>query len=109
MRWAPLVSASFLFIWACNWLGALVPWPLIEVEYMPRLYPVSIHCRYLGVFHGICIVFTGSTITTYGWSGDECQDEDRSCRQKSGDHDDTEQGERTLLTNPNGRGIATLI
>ena len=31
MRWAPLVSASFLFIWACNWLGALVPWPLIEV------------------------------------------------------------------------------
>ena len=68
------------------------------------------------------------TIDIYGWSGDECQDEDRSCRQKSWDHDDTEpadvqtvvgrrdersesrpQGERTLLTNPNGRGIATLI
>nr|ATZ81716.1 ATP synthase CF0 A subunit [Boodlea composita] len=29
--WAPLVSASFLFIWACNWLGALVPWSFFEV------------------------------------------------------------------------------
>lgn len=29
--WAPFVSASFLFIWACNWLGAILPWPLFEV------------------------------------------------------------------------------
>ena len=24
MGWAPLVSASFLFIWACNWVGAII-------------------------------------------------------------------------------------
>ena len=28
---APLVSASFLFIWACNWVGAIIPWSFIEI------------------------------------------------------------------------------
>ena len=31
MGWAPLVSASFLFIWACNWVGAIIPWSFIEI------------------------------------------------------------------------------
>ena len=32
MGWAPLVSASFLFIWACNWVGAIIPWSFIEYK-----------------------------------------------------------------------------
>ena len=31
LGWTPLIAASFLFIWACNWLGAIVPWPFFEV------------------------------------------------------------------------------
>ena len=42
MGWAPLVSASFLFIWACNWVGAIIlpSWLSVSgfVEYKGR-YP----------------------------------------------------------------------
>ena len=31
LGWAPLVSASFLFVWACNWVGAIFPWPFLEI------------------------------------------------------------------------------
>jgi F-type H+-transporting ATPase subunit a len=29
--WVPFVSTLFLFIFGCNWAGALVPWKLIEL------------------------------------------------------------------------------
>ena len=29
--WFPLVASSLLFVWACNWIGALVPWSLLEI------------------------------------------------------------------------------
>ena len=29
--WSPLIAAIFTGILACNWLGALVPWPLLEL------------------------------------------------------------------------------
>ena len=30
-QWVPFISTLFLFIFACNWIGALVPWKLIEL------------------------------------------------------------------------------
>jgi len=29
--WVPYVSTVFLFIFGCNWAGALIPWKLIEI------------------------------------------------------------------------------
>ncbi|CAM9107283.1 unnamed protein product [Chrysoparadoxa australica] len=29
--WLPFISTLFLFIFGCNWAGALVPWKLIEI------------------------------------------------------------------------------
>ena len=43
MGWAPLVSASFLFIWACNWVGAIIPWSFIpSVKPVAFLFPLNI-------------------------------------------------------------------
>ena len=29
--WVPFISTLFLFIFGCNWIGAIVPWKLIEL------------------------------------------------------------------------------
>ena len=61
MGWAPLVSASFLFIWACNWVGAIIlpSWLSVSgfVEYKGRV-PTSWkssrnRCRYPSDCSGI--------------------------------------------------------
>jgi F-type H+-transporting ATPase subunit a len=39
--WVPFVGTFFLFIFVCNWLGALVPWKLVELPSGELAAPTS--------------------------------------------------------------------
>ena len=55
MGWAPLVSASFLFIWACNWVGAII---------LPSWLSVSGFVEYKGRYPGIVLGLYGRRCST---------------------------------------------